>query len=280
MFLVRQGISADIGGTGQASKKRARTCAVTLFLRQCNLCVERMLYPKKYCLFQNFRKTRMESFYYFRLVNGGFLSGLRNVLVKNSCRWPVPSLLVSRRLHAAPPCRSLLRNDARVGRHARSPCNPLRNARSISMPGSCARMRSTGAPHRVTRRYPVSPPIPRAWHPNDRIAPPLIFTAGSHTVRIRLRAAAGAQAGRAIAVASFQGWATTRHARQLRRGKFRGDRCAFPLAPSVPRLLQLSVADAHHSREIRLDERETDLVHAVRIARSVVDMPAKRAPSE
>ena len=65
-----------------------------------------------------------------------------------------------------------------------------------------------------------------------------------------------------------------------RRSRYRSSTYALPLKPSVPRLLHLSVADAHPSRGICLDEREIDLVYAVRIARSVVNMSAKRAAGE
>ncbi|ABB06642.1 methyl-accepting chemotaxis protein [Burkholderia lata] len=56
-------------------------------------------------------------------------------------------------------------------------------------------------------------------------------------------------------------------------------RLALPLVLSLLCLVLLSVTDAYRSREMRLEERKLDLVHATQIALATVDTFAKRAAS-
>ncbi|CAB3766625.1 MULTISPECIES: methyl-accepting chemotaxis protein [Burkholderia] len=56
-------------------------------------------------------------------------------------------------------------------------------------------------------------------------------------------------------------------------------RLGLPLVLSLLCLILLSVADAYRSREMRLDERKADLVHATQIALATVGLYAKRASS-
>ncbi|KWB20512.1 chemotaxis protein [Burkholderia cepacia] len=54
-------------------------------------------------------------------------------------------------------------------------------------------------------------------------------------------------------------------------------RLGLPLVLSLLCLILLSVTDAYRSREMRLDERRSDLVHATQIALATVEFYAKRA---
>ncbi|MCW0054083.1 cache domain-containing protein, partial [Burkholderia pseudomallei] len=54
-------------------------------------------------------------------------------------------------------------------------------------------------------------------------------------------------------------------------------RLGLPLVLSLFCLILLSVTDAYRNREMRLDERKSDLVHAVQIALATVEFYAKLA---